>query len=378
MSSLPSTARKRIAFVTLSVSLGSILYSNIKFAQRLIDEGHEVDFVGIEDVVDEHRAAFPQEVQCFALGAYRVRQGPAAFRRYAMERRPDAIVVSGHLQSLIVAAAARFLDYRPRLLLKTHVSTRAILGSQRTFFDRHLLKHALRIVAPPFAQFLAVSEAGRRELAEEVRVPLSRTTTLYDPVFPTGVREAPVADHPWLDHEDGCDFLVLFVGRYAFEKDLPLLIEAFATVAKARPGARLLMYGRGECEQQARDAVAAHGLADKVAVRGYVDPLLAYRKADVFVVSSTYEGLCNVIIEAMNEGCRVVSTDCPVGPREVLEDGRHGQLVPVGDAGALAEAILRSPELPYDADAAKRRAQDFHLDAVWPVFADLIGLSERR
>jgi glycosyltransferase involved in cell wall biosynthesis len=168
--------------------------------------------------------------------------------------------------------------------------------------------------------------------------------------------------------------VALFVGRYHEQKDIPTLLDAFARVARRDDRWRLLMYGKGDQEPIIRARVSALGLDLRVAVRGYVDPLLAYRNADVFVVSSTYEGLCNVIIEAMNEGCRVISTDCPVGPREVLEDGKHGQLVPVGDAEALAEAIMIAPLLQYDASAAKLRAQHFHLNAVWPVFANLIGI----
>jgi glycosyltransferase involved in cell wall biosynthesis len=362
----------RVSFVTLSVSLGSIVYSNIKFAQRLIDEGHEVDFVGIEDVVEEHRESFPPEVRCFALGAYRVRHGPGAFLRYAAERRPDAIVASSHLQCLIVALAVRMLNYKPRLVLKTHISTSELLKRQQTFFDRFLLMRALRTISPRQASFAAVSEAGARELQKELGVEPRRVHALLDPVLPLAVRDGAPADHPWL--EDPTVKVALFVGRYHEQKDIPTLLSAFTLVVGRDPSFRLLMYGKGDEETAIRAKVAALDLGNEVAICGYVDPLLAYRKADVFVVSSTYEGLCNVIIEAMSEGCRVVSTDCPVGPREVLEDGKHGQLVPVGDPNALAGAILRSPFIPYDHEAAKRRAQDFHLDAVWPVFADLIGI----
>lgn len=362
----------KVAFVTHRLHLFSVVYSNIKFARRLIDEGHQVDFVGIEDIADEDRNSFPAGVRCFGLGAYRVRKGPFAFRRYAMEHRPDAIVTSGHLQCLIVAIAVRLLDYRPLLVLKTHISTPELLKRQRTFFDRFVLVKALRYVAPSDARFLAVSQTGAMELRTELGLSADRVQALLDPVLPLSVRDGAPADHKWLD--DPSVRVALFVGRYHEQKDVPMLLDAFAIVARQDARWRLLMYGKGEEEAVIRAKVTALGLDERVAVRGYVDPLLAYRKADVFVVSSTYEGLCNVIVEALNEGCRVISTDCPVGPREVLEDGKHGQLVPVGDAAALAEAILNSPFLAYDVNAAKSRAQDFHLNSVWPIFAKLIGI----
>lgn len=367
---------KRIAFVTLSVSLGSILYSNIKFAQRLIDEGHEVDFVGIEDVADKDRLAFPPEVRCFALAAHRVRQGPFAFRRYALKRRPDTIIASSHLQCLIVALAVRMLDYRPRLVLKAHISTPELLKRQQSFFDRFLLMPALRLVAPQRTMFAAVSEAGARELQTSLGLKSDSVQALWDPVLPLAVRDGVPADHPWLD--DPAVKVALFVGRYHEQKDIPTLLNAFSRVAARDPTYRLLMYGKGEEELAVRARVEELGLENRVAICGYADPLSAYRKANVFVVSSSYEGLCNVIIEALAEGCRVVSTDCPVGPREVLEDGKHGQLVPVGDAQAMADAILRAASLPHDPDAAIRRAQDFHIDRIWPRFAKLAGLPQSQ
>jgi glycosyltransferase involved in cell wall biosynthesis len=366
------TPKKRVAFVTLSVGLGSIIYSNIKFARRLLALGHEVDFVGIEEVVEEDKQYIPRETQCFSLNVKRVRSGPLAFFKYAASRRPDAIFVSGHLTCLVCAVAVKLLPYKPSFVAKVHVSTKSLLSKQKTFFDRNLLVLMLRAVAPRQTRFVAVSSDGSREFERSLLLKRNSVTTLYDPVFPKLQSEAPPAEHEWLTRKPG--LLALFVGRYEMEKDIPTLLKAMVIARKANPEIRLLMFGRGEGEQDVREMVSKLALDDCVSVNGYVDPENAYRNADVLVVSSIYEGLCNVIIEALAEGCRVVSTDCPVGPREVLEDGRHGQLVPVGDAEALAEAILRAPSLPFNKEAAARRAMDFHLDSVWPTFAELAGL----
>ena len=85
-------------------------------------------------------------------------------------------------------------------------------------------------------------------------------------------------------------------------------------------------------------------------------------RASLFVLSSRHEGLSNVLIEAMACGCPVVSTDCRFGPAEILEDGRWGELVPVGDAKALSEAMLRTLDRPHPSDALRKRASAFDID----------------
>ena len=367
------TGRKRIAFVTEEVSLGSIVYSNVKFAQRLIDLGHEVDFVGIKDVVEDHRAQYPAEVKCFALGTDRVREGPLAFARYAKDRRPDAIFASCHLQALICAAGVRLLPYKPRLIVKSHISTEVLLSTQTTFFDRKLLVHALRLIAPRGTRFIAVSDEGARDFERAMGTPRGFVETLYDPVLPPANREFGQFRHPWLEGAE--DNLVLSVGRLHPQKDYPLLLRAFALARARRADLRLMILGDGD-ERQALEVLAAElGIAGAVAMPGFADPGEAYRRASLFVCSSAYEGLCNVIIEALDAGCKVVSTDCPVGPAEVLENGKHGLLVPVGDAEALAGAMLAALDSPGTPEAGRRRAMDFHIDSVWPVFAELAGIA---
>jgi PAS domain S-box-containing protein len=104
-------------------------------------------------------------------------------------------------------------------------------------------------------------------------------------------------------------------------------------------------------------------IADDVDVPGFVPNPLAYMaRAAVFVLSSTWEGFGNVLVEALACGCPVVSTDCPSGPAEVLDHGRYGRLVPVGDEAAMAEAILATLDAPPDPVLLRARARMFSVD----------------
>jgi len=147
------------------------------------------------------------------------------------------------------------------------------------------------------------------------------------------------------------------------------LIRAFARV-RARRAARLVILG--EAKNAAKSAERLAGLralaeqldvAKDVELPGFVaNPFRYMARAAVFVLSSRYEGLGNVLIEAMACGCPVVSTDCPVGPAEILERGHYGPLVSVGDDAALADAILHTLDAPLRAEVLRARAAAFSVE----------------
>ena len=157
--------------------------------------------------------------------------------------------------------------------------------------------------------------------------------------------------------------MVISAGRLAEEKDFATLIDAFAILRKNGP-ARLIILGEGDLRTELQGRIDGLGLTQDAILPGGVpdiSPWLHY--ADVFVVSSLYEGFGNALVEAMAVGCQVVSTDCPFGPREILRAGAYGKLVPVADAPAMAQAITETLQAPIDRDELKRRSLDFTVKA---------------
>ena len=115
------------------------------------------------------------------------------------------------------------------------------------------------------------------------------------------------------------------------------------------------------------------GLQEKVSLPGWVsNPYAFMSRASMFVLSSKFEGLGNVLIEAMACGCPCVSTNCPAGPAEILDNGRFGPLVPVGNDSALAKAMERVLDSPPDKDALRARAQEYSLDASVDLYERMI------
>jgi glycosyltransferase involved in cell wall biosynthesis len=219
-------------------------------------------------------------------------------------------------------------------------------------------------VYPSADRIIAVSDGVAEDLAKTARLPRERITTVYNPAVSPSLelKAKDVLDHPWF--QPGEPPVILAVGRFTSVKGFDALIRAFAGL-KGRSHARLMILGEGRERTALERLVRDCGLAQDVAMPGFVrNPYRYMARAKAFVVSSRYEGLSMVLIEALACGCPVVSTDCPSGPREVLEGGKYGPLVPVGDVSALTNAMARVLARPPPAERLRRRAQDFYVDRV--------------
>lgn len=202
---------------------------------------------------------------------------------------------------------------------------------------------------------VAVSEGVRAELARERSLDARRIVMLYNPVVPDDKLEwrRSVGD-PTVD----CVSIVA-LGRFTRQKGFDVLVRAMANV---RVAWQLAIWGDGVERTNLANLISELGLDDRISLKGYsADPFLAMRDADLFVMPSRYEGFGNVLVEALACQCQIVAADCPHGPREILRDGRLGELVPVGDTDALAAAITRlaSGTRKIDPHWLLERAKDF-------------------
>jgi glycosyltransferase involved in cell wall biosynthesis len=187
---------------------------------------------------------------------------------------------------------------------------------------------------------LTVSQALADELTHMYGVPDRRIQTIYNPVLTEALprlANEPLT-HPFF--EPGQPPVILSAGRLTVSKDFPTLIRAFSLVRQHRP-ARLVILGEGEQRPTLESLIAGLGIGADIDLRGFENnPFNYMRQASVFCLSSMYEGFGNVLVKALACGCPVVSTDCPVGPAEILANGAYGDLTPVGDSTALADALL--------------------------------------
>ncbi|MFP4696093.1 glycosyltransferase, partial [Thiohalospira sp.] len=185
-------------------------------------------------------------------------------------------------------------------------------------------------------------------------------------------RSQAEVQHPWLIESTP---VVMGVGRLARQKGFDVLLPAFASLRR-QLAVKLILVGEGAeraaLQQQAEDL----GIAEDVDLVGSVPDVFPWlRRASLYVLSSRYEGLPNVLIEALAAGAPVVSTDCPSGPREILEEGRLGPLVPVDDAEPLAAAMERTLQRPPPAGETEASLERFRSDRVAAQYLEFMGLN---
>jgi glycosyltransferase involved in cell wall biosynthesis len=234
-----------------------------------------------------------------------------------------------------------------------------------------LAYQAARYIYPGIPAIVSVSAGVEASVARFTRITGQNCRVIANPVLTPHLRklmdEHPV--HPWLS--DGGDPVILGCGRLVEQKDFANLIAAFAQVRQNRR-VRLLILGEGDLREPLQRQINEAGLTEVALLAGFDrNPYAAMRAARLFVLSSRWEGLPTVLIEALATGVNVVSTNCPSGPDEVLDEGRFGALVPIADATALARGIQTALDAPIAPDILKERAEHYSLERATARYEDL-------
>jgi len=192
---------------------------------------------------------------------------------------------------------------------------------------------------------VSVSQGVSRDLIGCIGLQGNEVRTIYNAIINAELYKLGQEEisHPWFEAQQPP--VLLAVGRLSFQKDYTTLIRAFYKVRQQR-SVRLLILGEGEERSRLEELVRELGLNEDVKLPGFVhNPYAFMKRASCLVLPSLFEGFGNVLVEALAMGCPVVSTDCPSGPAEILQGGKWGLLVPIGDHEAMAGAILAELEI---------------------------------
>lgn len=339
-------------------------------AQGFAEKGYELDLV-LAKCEGSYLNEVPENINVVDLKAERVVTALPALVRYLRRAQPVALLSAMDHSNIIALWARKFAKVRVRAVVSVH--TTFSLGAKNSNSRARLIPYIARWCYGWADGIVAVSQGAADDLSNTIGLPRERIRVIYNPVVVPGLfkQAMELVDHPWFLTSEPP--VVLSVGRLTTAKDYPTLLQAFSLVIKERP-ARLVILGEGEARAELETMVQNLGLEHVVSLPGFAKNPYAYMsKARVFVLSSLWEGFGNVLVEAMACGTPVVSTDCPNGPAEILENGRWGQLVPTGDADALAAAIMVALDDSNPIDVA-HRAMDFTADQAVLGYLTALGL----
>ena len=364
-------ASRRVALFVPSLSGGGGERNMLEIARQLIQHGFAVDFL-----VTRSGGAFwesvPENVRLINLRSWKTPTCLPKLVQYIRRERPAVLISTLQLGNLTALLAKKFFTQNLRLIVRQANTYTA--EYQKSGFALRTATRIMKWLLPAADAIVTVSFGVAEDLKRAAPRVGGLVRTIPNPVVTPDLLEKaklPVK-HPWFGNPRMP--VILTAGRLSIaQKDQPTLLKAFAEVLKSRP-AWLVVLGEGPDRAKLEVLARELGIHERVDFAGFQSNPYAYMaQAQVFVLPSVHEGLPGVLIQAMACGTSVVGTDCPSGPSEILEGGKWGRLVPVGDWRVMAWAIQDMLDSPVASERLIANAHRYSAAASVEQYLDLLN-----
>ena len=366
----PIQGRPDVALFIGTLGGGGAERVMVDIGRGLARRGVSVDLVVIR-AEGPYLDMVPEEVRLVDLKSRRVVTCLVKLVRYLRRERPRTLLATLETAVLVALMAKVSLARSVRLVVRQAIAFSAHYA-HAGFKDRFIMR-MVKLLMPLADAVVANSRGSAEDLGGSVPRVAGRIQVVPNPVVTPGLGEqaAEPVEHPWFGDTDVP--VILSVGRLAPAKDHATLLTAFALVVGSQP-ARLVVLGEGPERGNLERLAEELRISEHVDLPGFrVNPFAYMSKAKLMVHSSKYEGSPNVLVQAMACGTPVVSTDCDHGPREILEGGKWGRLVPVGNAEALAEAMIETLRDPTEPGLLVSRASVYSADAAVDQYMEVLS-----
>ncbi len=331
---------KRLAFFVDSLAGGGAERVMLNLANEYVKQGYDVDLI-LARKEGDYLSDVDSNIRIIDLAVTRFWTYFFPLVKYFKSEKPDVFLSATTILNLLAIMTKSLSFARTHLVVSEHIDI-VSFAKQGALQRPALVKKLIALLYPKANQIVAVSNGAAMSLSEFSGIPRTQIKAVYNGVIDSHklalAKEA--LDHPWFGVAQEGQPVIVAVGRLQAQKDYPMLLRSFALVLKQRP-AKLIILGEGELREELEGLIDELKVSEHVSLHGFeLNPFKFFANANVFALSSQYEGLPTVLIEALACGCPVVSTDCPSGPQEILEKGKFGALVSVGDEKGFAEALL--------------------------------------
>ena len=357
-----------------SLEKGGIERSMSRLSRGLLSEGWDVSIIS-EKSSDESISYFDERVELLSLGSSFIDQNSNILfsifkniiyyfkiRKYIKKHSPDVLLAVKNIPVSIVLKIS--LKNKFKLIIREAVDPKYSSITQRTLFSRFFVNNLKKFLYPKADNIIAISEGVKQSLVKNFRLDSLKIQTIYNPsadekILSLAKEEVDldlISDRP----------LIVSIGRLTKQKDHITLLKAFNEI-HSNIDCNLYIIGEGSERRNLEQFIKDNNIGDKVKLLGYQNnPWKFLSKSNLFVLSSIWEGFGNVIVESMLIGIPVISSDCPSGPSEILNNGESGKLFKVGDYNHLAKTI--EDTLLSDNSGlinhAKLRSKDFTIEKI--------------
>lgn len=348
-----------------------------RLAQNLLpgmaQAGYPVDLLKIGNHGPNLDPQRPDNLRVIEFNTRHVYTALPELLRYLKHARPEVLLTDKDRVNRTAILAHALSGAKSRLVVRSGTTVSANLAS-RSPLDRFIQRNSMRYLYRRADAILTPSRGAADDFAETIGTPRERITAVPSPIItPSFLRQLDQPlDHPWF--QAGEPPVILGAGELCRRKDFTTLIRAFALLADSHD-CRLMILGKGRARERLEQEISRLELEDRVALPGFVaSPYPYMRQASLFVLSSLWEGMGNVLIEAMAAGTPVISTDCPSGPAELLGGLSADLLVPPGDAAAMAEAMAGQLDNPLPETELLAAVEAYRLDNSVAAYLAAMGL----
>jgi glycosyltransferase involved in cell wall biosynthesis len=359
---------KKLLFVLVSLSGGGAERVMIHIIKSLDKNKYETLLVLLEDIYD-YREDLPETVRIICLNKRKrldFFKLILKLRNIIISYRPDTVMSFDYYVNIISVISNMFLSKKTKIII-----------SERNYIEEYLYKERFKWIKKYLIEFaykkadiiISVSKKIKFALEKYFRIDPQKIKTIYNPIDLEAIRISTQENIVLPDFMFSSSPVYISAGRLVEQKRHDRLLRAFSVVKKRLHNAYLVILGKGALQDELEDLSDRLNIRESVYFAGFQsNPFVWISKSDVFVLTSDFEGFPNVIIEAMACGVPVISTNCPSGPDEIIENGRNGLLVPVDDENLLIEAMcnLVQDELLYAkiVEEGKRRVEEFALKRI--------------
>jgi glycosyltransferase involved in cell wall biosynthesis len=359
----------RILLIYWDLTVGGVQHMTTKMANELTQRGHDVTLAVAFRAPGEEPYPVDPAVRIVDFGTKRVRHFFTSLWKFMRGNRFDVMFSATTVPNMAAVLARLASVTRTPLVISERDNPEEGFKAVKSTPERltwrlkpllYRAASAIVCVSTPLADALSRFTGIARD---DIRV-------IHNPAEPGGdFLDAP-APHSWL----GADVpVIIAAGRMHPQKDFPMLVRAFARLREER-NVRLIILGDGVERPKVEATIAECDVGDDVLLPGMQKDIMPWLvHADLFVMSSLFEGFGNVLVQALAAGLPIVSTDCPDGPAEILADGLYGGLTPVGDVPALAAAMAKALDAPRDRQRQIARAKDFSVPTIVGRYEELFG-----
>ncbi len=341
------TIRRRVLFALPSLRGGGAERVVVTLLAHL-DRRRFAPHLLLVDAVGPYLGDVPRDVPVHALAAPRLRHAARPIVAVVRDVAPDVVVSTQGYMNFALLLLRRFFP-RSRLVVREVIGERYLENSRfQPLFYRWYLRQVRRA-----DRIVVQSDVACAEMRQRVRARPGQIVRVYNPVdverIATLARASASPLAPPGPH-------VVAAGRLDRQKGFDMLLDAFAGVRRAGVDARLTILGDGPDRDALQVQAARLAIADRVTFPGFeVNPFAYFAAADLFVLSSRYEGLPNALLEALACGCPAVAFDCPRGVREIVRTGENGVLLPPEDVAGLRDVLIRLLRAPAERVTLRRQ-----------------------